>query len=194
MGLGWRRGQMLPKELFPVAAPDFDPVTIDSSHSSRRRRKVMSRKAAWQADCIHTLNELSGCGDAPPPKVQNSAQAGCLNQLRNTFDHQAFPGEEQAGEALLGLASSAYAVGPCQNGPTAPYAKANVAWPAPGSLPARLEQLLGEADRNLFMDRDLHMLRSSDVGQQLMKDSEICLHVDPVLKYNRQSFVEFLLS
>ena len=151
MGLGGRCGQMLPKELFPVAAPNFDPVTTGSSHSSRRRRNVTSHKAAWQTDCIHTLNELAGCGNAPLPKVRNSAQAGCLNQLRNTFDHQAFPGEEQAAEALLGLASSAYAVGPCQNGPTAPYAKANVAWPAVGSRPVPLDTLLGEADSSRYM-------------------------------------------
>ena len=88
MGLGSRCGQMLPKELFPVAAPNFDPVTAGSSHSSRRRRNVMSHKAAWQTDCVHTLNELSGCGDAPPPKVQNSAKAGCLDQLHDTFSHQ----------------------------------------------------------------------------------------------------------
>ena len=38
----------------------------------------------------------------------------------------------------------------------------------------------------------LHMLRSNDVAQQLMKDSDICPHIDPVLKYSRQSYVEFL--
>ena len=132
---------MLPKELFPVAAPNFDPVTAGSSHSSGRRRNVMSHKAAWQADCVHTLNELSGCGDTPPPKVQNSDQAGCLDQLRNTFSHQAFPGDEHAGEALLGLASGASAVGPSLCGPIAPYAKANVAWPAVGSRPVPLDTL-----------------------------------------------------
>ena len=100
----------------------------------------------------------------------NSAQSSCVECLRESFLHQAYPGDDASGEALLGLSSSAYAAGLPDVGPTAPYAKASVAWPAPGSHPARLEQLLGAADRNRFMDRDLHILRSGDVGQQLMKD------------------------
>ena len=135
---------------------------------------------------------MAGYGAAETPSVLNSAQSSCVDFVRDSFLHQAYPGDDASGEALLGLSSSAYAAGIPDVGPTAPFAKASVAWPAPGSHPARLEQLLGAADRNRFVDRNLHMLRSSDVAQQLMEDSEICPHIDPVLKYNRQSYVEFL--
>ena len=91
---------MLPKELFPVAAPNFEFVTTGSSRSSRRRRNAMSHMATWQTDCIRTLNELSGCSAALHPKERNSTQARCLNQLQNTFDHQAFPGDEPSYEVV----------------------------------------------------------------------------------------------
>ena len=192
MGLGFDHASMLPKELFPVPNFVHDAVGCGTSRSSHRRHNARSHRDNWQSDCIRTLNTMAGYGAADTPSVLNSAQSSCLDFVRESFLHQAYPGDDASGEALLGLSSSAYAAGIPDVGPTAPYAKARVAWPAPGSHPARLEQLLGAADRNRFVDRNLHMLRSSDVAQQLMEDSEICPHIDPVLKYNRQSYVEFL--
>ena len=151
----------------------------------------MSHKATWQTDCIRTLNELSGCSAAPPPKERNSTQARCLDQLQNTFDHQAFPGDEQAGEALLGLASGAYAVGPSQCGPTAPYAKAKVAWPALGSRPVLLDTLLREADSSRYYGFTSQMLRPASEAEQLMNESLISPHTDAILRHDRQAYAEF---
>ena len=190
MGLGYIHAPMLLKELFPVPSFAIDAASCGTSRSSRRRHNARSHRDRWQSDCIKTLNTLAGYGVASTPAVLNSAQSSCVSFVRDTFLHQAYPGDDASGEALLGLSSSACAAGLPDVGPTAPHATASVAWPAPGSLPARLELLLGAADRNRFMDRNLHMLRSSDVAQQLMKDSGICPHIDPVLKYNRQSYVE----
>ena len=186
MGLGFNHAAMLPKELFPVPSFASDAAGCGTSRSSRRRHNARSHRDLWQSDCIKTLNTMAGYGAASTPAVLNSAQSSCVSFVRDTFLHQAYPGYDASGEALLGLSSSAYAAGVPDAGPTAPYAKARVAWPAPGSQPARLEQLLGAADRNRFVDRNLHMLRSSDVAQQLMRDSDICPHIDPVLKHSRQ--------
>ena len=124
---------------------------------------------------------MAGYGAAAPPGGHNSAQVSCIDRLTSTFDCQAYPGDERSGEALLGLTSGAYAAGIRSDGPTAPYAKAKVAWPSLGSRPISLDHLLGEADSSRYYGFTSQMLRPVPEAKLLMDESKITPHMDAVL-------------
>ena len=156
----------------------------------------MGRKAhwlSWADEGVDALNRASGFAD-PGPSDTNAAQRSALDHIYGAYRDLGPPPEDvKPGQEALGALLAHSAIYPGGGGAVHPYAKERVSWPAGGSVPVALEDILPSADVDWLGRWRQKLLRPAVESQALR--TEACPrgpYCDPSLTRSPRTYADFL--